>query len=480
MAKSKPLTPSDIIIFGGMGDLAIRKILPALFHRFIGGQFSGKGKVILIGRNSLKRNHYIEEIKNKCEEYVGKESFKPNIWNKFAGKILYIKMEAEIHAEYSEISNILAKTKVKGRVFYLATPSEIFGIICHNLKNNNLITQYSRVVLEKPLGKNLKSFKKINNDVLDCFNEKQIYRIDHYLGKETVQNLMIIRFANNIFAEVWNKHSIEHVQITVSETLGVGNRLGYFDKAGALRDMVQNHLLQLLCLVAMEPPNAVDADSIRDEKLKVLKALKPFSQEDIKKYCVRGQYATYRKESGKKRSNTETFVALKLMLDNWRWSGVPFYLKTGKCLNKRYSEIVLQFKPVPHHIFPGQSKDPETNKLIIRLQPDESVKLEMVTKIPGPGGYRLKRVYLNLSLADVFGEQTSGAYERLLMDVVRGNQTLFMRSDEVEAAWRWVDSIIEGWKKMRKLPLLYKAGSRGPRSALMLMKKDRRQWHETQ
>ncbi|MGB1539995.1 MAG: glucose-6-phosphate dehydrogenase, partial [Rickettsiales bacterium] len=302
------------------------------------------------------------------------------------------------------------------------------------------------------------------------------------------QNLMVLRFSNNIFERLWNSDAIDHVQITVAEDIGVGSRGGYYDKSGALRDMVQNHLLQLLCLVAMESPAQINPNSVRDEKLKVLRALRPLEGKDLGKYTVRGQYKNgtvheksvsgYLEDVDMGSSDTETFVAIKAHVDNWRWSGVPFYLRTGKRMAERFSEIVIQFRPVPHHIFPGMSADPEPNKLIIRLQPDESVKLQMITKVPGPGGYRLKPVFLNLSLSEAFHERYPEAYERLLMDVVRGNPTLFMRSDEVEAAWSWTEKILHGWEESRQRAQLYTAGSWGPSDSFVLMAQDGNKWHE--
>jgi glucose-6-phosphate 1-dehydrogenase len=330
---------------------------------------------------------------------------------------------------------------------------------------------------------------EINDGVAKIFKEDQVYRIDHYLGKETVQNLLALRFANTLFEPIWNSAHIDHVQLTVAESVGAGTR-GYYDESGALRDMIQNHMLQLLCLVAMEPPASDDANALRDEKLKVLRALKPITNGDVARNTVRGQYKGIKSETtsvagyqdelpdDKKGSRTETFVALKAEVENWRWSGVPFYFRTGKRMANRVSEICIQFKPIPHSIFDHAEGAPKANKLIIRLQPDEGVKLMMMIKDPGPGGMRLREVPLNLSFAATFTERTPEAYERLLMDVIRGSQTLFMRRDELEAAWKWVDPIREAWDRSSEPPQAYTAGTWGPSGAIALIERDGRTWYE--
>jgi glucose-6-phosphate 1-dehydrogenase len=352
-----------------------------------------------------------------------------------------------------------------------------------------LITEASRVVLEKPLGRDLQSAREVNEQVGAVFAEQQIFRIDHYLGKETVQNLMALRFANSLFERLWHRDAIDHVQITVAETIGVGQRGGYYDHSGALRDMVQNHLLQLLCLVAMESPTRLEADDVRDEKLKVLRALKPITQENVAADTVRGQYRAGASEGGSVQgylddlgpgasSDTETFVALKLEVNSWRWAGVPFYLRTGKRLQERASEIVIQFKPVALDIFPAGAGRIDPNRLIVRLQPDEGIKLMLVSKDPGPGGLRLRETALNLSFAEAFKTRFPDAYERLLMDVVRGNATLFMRRDEVEAAWSWVEPILDGWSRTGQRCKPYTSGTWGPSAAVALIERDGRTWHD--
>jgi glucose-6-phosphate 1-dehydrogenase len=375
------------------------------------------------------------------------------------------------------------------RVFYLATSPDLYGPICANLRGAGLVTKESRVVLEKPIGHDLASARAIISHVGDVFSESQTFRIDHYLGKETVQNLMALRFANTIFERLWTTDVIDHVQITVAESVGLEGRGGYYDRAGQLRDMVQNHMLQLLCLIAMEPPVSLETDRVRDEKLKVLRALRPIAPHEVAALTVRGQYAQgaidgkpvagYLADLGNEESSsTETFVALKAEIKTWRWANVPFYLRTGKRLPQKVSEIVIQFRAAPFSIFPAESAEWQPNRLIIRLQPEEGMRLEMMTKDPGPGGLRLSPTGLDIRFEKTFGMRFPDAYERLLMDTVRGNATLFMRHDEVEAAWGWVEPILEAWAARPDQPRPYPAGSWGPTAAIALIERDGRTWHE--
>ena len=376
------------------------------------------------------------------------------------------------------------------RAFYLAVAPELFGPICAKIGQHRLVTPNTRVVIEKPIGHDLQSARELNDAVGKIFDERQIYRIDHYLGKETVQNLMALRFGNALFEPLWNAAHIDHVQITVSESLGVEGRGGYYDHAGALRDMVQNHMMQLLCLVAMEPPSGMDADSVRDEKLKVLRSLKPIDDGNINQVTVRGQYRagamasgpvpSYREEIENQASMTDTFVALKAEIGNWRWAGVPIYLRTGKRLSERVSEIVVTFRAIPHSIFETNVGAIEQNRLVLRLQPDEGVKLWLMIKDPGPGGMRFRYVPLDMSFAEAFKVRPPDAYERLILDVIRGNQTLFMRRDEVEAAWAWIDPIAEAWERSREPPKSYVAGTWGPSASVALIERDGRTWHDEQ
>jgi glucose-6-phosphate 1-dehydrogenase len=364
---------------------------------------------------------------------------------------------------------MLLKNAERQRVYYFSVPSKAYAEISDTLKTAGLIDEKSKVVLEKPLGHDLASSREINDIISAAFREEQIFRIDHYLGKETVQNLMVLRFANHLFERAWNAENIEDIQITVAESLGVEKRAGYYDKTGALLDMVQNHLLQLLCLIAMEPPANLNANAVRNEKLKVLQSLRFFDESSVKENIVRGQYTrgnvkgenvkSYLEDIKEYDSNTETFVALKAYIDNWRWKNVPFYLRTGKRMKKRYSDIVINFKTMPHNIFPD-SKHALRNQLIIRLQPDERIELVQLSKVPGPGGYRFQPISLKLDFLDSFENRMPRAYERLIIDILRGNHTLFMRHDELEAAWKWIESITDNWKETPIV--LYESGEWGP------------------
>lgn len=484
-AKKKALKASDIVIFGGTGDLSLRKIIPALYYRLKEGQLPAQSRLFMLGRDEMSRDAHLATIRTACTQFVSTPDFNEADFEALCERIRYVQLEAKQAKDYTTLGALLEDAPRPVRVFYLSTPASIFGDICEGLKAAGLITEESRVVMEKPIGHDLKSFREVNEQVLSCFDETQVYRIDHYLGKETVQNLLVLRFGNNVFERIWNNSVVDHVQITVAESTGLENRHDYYDSAGALRDMVQNHLLQLLCLVAMEPPNKVTPNRVRDEKLKVLRSLRPMNAKMVKTDVVRGQYGAgeingtrvpaYIDEIEAKESDTETYVALKAHIDNWRWANVPFYLRTGKRMRARYSEVVIDFHHVPHALFEDHHTENFSNKLIIRLQPDESVTFQMVTKVPGPGGYRLKPVNLNLSLADEFEERFPDAYERLLMDVVRGNPTLFMRTDEVEAAWKWVESMMAHWDK--SVLHSYAAGSDGPDASHALLAAEEREWY---
>ncbi|HUF56591.1 MAG TPA: glucose-6-phosphate dehydrogenase, partial [Thermohalobaculum sp.] len=387
-------------------------------------------------------------------------------------------------AGWNDLAAILEDGKDRIRAFYLAVDPTLFGTISARLGEELLVTPKTRVIIEKPIGHDLASACEVNDAVGEVFEESQIYRIDHYLGKETVQNLMVLRFANALFEPLWNAHHVEHVQITVAESVGIEGRAEYYDGVGAMRDMVQNHLLQLLCLTAMEPPAQFDADAVRDEKVKVLRALAPpRGGRDL----VRGQYRAsngqpgYAEDAGVPGSGTESYVALRTQIANWRWSGVPFYLRTGKRLRARVSEIAVAFHEPPHTVFPDASGERRQNVLAIRLQPDEGIQLSMTVKDPGPGGMRLTGADLDMTFAEKLEAsdmRMPDAYERLVMDVIRGNQTLFMRGDEVEAAWAWVDPIIAEWEERGDRVHGYDIGSSGPEEALMLMHRDGRRWRE--
>ena len=468
--------PFNIIVFGGGGDLAMRKIYPALFHRYLDGQFGDAFNIIAVTRKDKEDFPFQDELKKFIKESM-KDATNINLEiENFARKIKLMVIQNPTVENYKELADFLNSFKGYQNIYYYSTPSSAFGSISKTLKESNLVHESSKVVLEKPLGNSLETSNQINAEVTLAFNENQIYRIDHYLGKETVQNLMVLRFANNLFEKAWNGENIDNVQITVAEHLGVENRAGYYDNSGALLDMIQNHLLQLLCLVAMEPPNVLEANEVRIEKLKVLNSLRPFTKKTVLTDTVKGQYTrgvingeevkSYLEGIEKYDSKTETYVAIKTFVDNWRWKNVPFYLRTGKRMKKRYSEIVINFKTVKHNIFQTQEKMPH-NKLIINLQPDETIELVQMTKIPGPGGYRYQPIALKLDYSDTFKDRFPEAYERLLIDVIRGNQTLFMSQVELQAAWKWTEAISTSWKEANQQNILYEAGTWGPTDKIM-------------
>ncbi|TGY89357.1 glucose-6-phosphate dehydrogenase [Marinicauda algicola] len=487
MAELVPVQPFDIVIFGATGDLAQGKLLPALFHRWCDGQIPAESRIVAAARDAMSA----EEFRALTAARVapdGTVAERREAFAKFARLIDYVAVDvSDGGSGWGELEAALAGGESKIRLFYLALPPSLYGPVCGAIAKHGLRTASSRIVLEKPIGHDFHSAREINRRVGEVFPEDSIFRIDHYLGKETVQNLLILRFANFLFEPLWNANGIDHVQITVAETVGAGRRASYYDTAGALRDMVQNHLLQLMCLVAMEPPSSLDADPVRTEKLKVLRALKPVTQESVARSVVRGQYRGgviegepvpgYSEELGAK-SRTETFVALRAEIGNWRWAGVPFYLRTGKRMAERRSEIIVQFKQVPHDVVAADHGRPHPNRLVIRLQPDEGVKLMLMTKDPGPGGVRLRYVPLNLSFAETFTKDYPDAYERLLMAVVRGNLALFMRGDEVEAAWRWTDRVIAAWQDGQSELYPYAAGTDGPTQAALLLERDGREWFD--
>jgi glucose-6-phosphate 1-dehydrogenase len=485
MAEFIPVDPFDIVIFGATGDLARRKLLVALFHRWLDDQIPSDSRIIGVSRSELDTEGFRQMAEHACEDAAG-QAWQPGEWMRFAQLLHYVAMDAtDPDTDWKPLGDLVSPDPKRPRVFYLATPPALYVPICRALGAARLVDPSSRVVLEKPIGWDLVTAREINDGVGAVFSEDCVYRIDHYLGKETVQNLMVLRFANTLFEPIWSRVAVDHVQITVAETLGLEGRADYYDRSGALRDMVQNHLLQLLCLTALEPPSTIEGDNLRIEKIKVLKALKRFTPAEARSKTVRGQYSAgmigdrqvkgYVDELAPgTQSRTETFVAIKAEIDNWRWAGVPFYLRTGKRMARRHSDIVIQFKPTPHSILGDVGESP--NRLVIRLQPDEAVQLYVQLKEPGPGGLRVKSLPLNLSYSESFTLRYPDAYERLLMDVVRGNLTLFMRREEVEEAWSWVDGLIEGWEAADVEPHLYQAGTEGPLAAAMLLDREGRSW----
>lgn len=494
--------PFELVLFGGLGDLALRKLFPALYFLELDNRLP-KGRIIAIGRSAIKKGEGISGIKKSVLSQIDKQYQCDLAWQRLEQRLSYLCIDVQKEEDFQRLSDTLADD-CPNRLFYFATASFLYADISKNLSNNHLINDASKVVLEKPIGHDLASAKIINKSVAQYFEESQIYRIDHYLGKETVQNLMVLRFANSIFESQWNQQYIDHIQISISESLGVEKRAGFYEQVGAFRDMVQNHLLQLLCIVAMEPPSKMEPDAIRDEKVKVIKALKPIEGNDIHEKVIRGQYGRgvsdgipvprYRDEAGvNDKSRTETFVAMKVEIENWRWAGVPFYLRTGKRLAERACEIVVQFKEIPHSIFAMQHKETMANKLIFRLQPDEGIRLQLCEKKLG-SGMKVRPMTLSLNpdnpsqeYINAKGQAVSNdrsnirvpeAYERLLFDALISNATLFLRDDELMQAWDWVDPILKDWLDSDSSPEPYTAGSWGPAASTLLMAKDGRLWNE--
>ena len=475
-----PVDEFDLVIFGGTGDLARRKILPGMFRRFLSGQMPAASRIIGAARSELDQAGYRAMIAEAVLEFGGNESKNTKGLEAFLQQLDYVAIDAKGEGGWPALAKLVRQDVVQA--FYFSVAPSLFGDLAERLHTHQIANATSRIVVEKPFGRDLESARDLNKTLAAHFEESQIYRIDHYLGKETVQNLMAVRFGNMLFEPLWNNHYVDHIQITVAETVGVGGRGAYYDKSGAMRDMVQNHLMQLLCLIAMEPPGQFEADAVRDEKLKVIRALQPIDHHHI----VRGQYdagpdgPSYREDAENPRSFTESFIAMRCLIANWRWAGVPFYLRTGKRMKARASEISVVFKDLGHTIFEGDEAR-HRNILSIRLQPNEGMDLQVTIKEPGPGGMRLIDVPLDMSFADALGEdaeEVTDAYERLIMDVIRGNQTLFMRGDEVEAAWKWTDPLIESWEKRNDVPKIYDAGSTGPEDAQVLMHRDGRKWRE--
>jgi len=477
----------DMVLFGGTGDLALRKLVPALYRRHVAGQIGSSSRVLAVARSGLSREDYLAQIEASCRKHLNADELTDARWRAFVEQVDYVQVDVTSAQDFSKLQAVLAGRDDAVRVIFLSTAPSLFTLTCDNLASANIVTPKTRVVLEKPLGHDRASAELINRSVGAIFDEHQIYRIDHYLGKETVQNLIALRFGNTLFEPLWRRGRIRHVQITIAEQLGVEGRGQFYEHTGALRDMVQNHLLQLVCILAMEPPTSSDPDAVRDEKLKVLRALRPITGSAVQNKTVRGQYRAgavngqpvpgYLDESGVAAdSTTETFVALKAEIDTWRWAGVPFYLRTGKRLQDRVTEIVVTFEDVPHSIFDGAGAS-TPNRLVIRLQPQESITLTILAKMPGET-MRLKPVDLALDLAGTFKEQRLDAYERLLTDVVKGNLTLFMRRDELDAAWRWIDPIREGWAQHDERIKTYVAGSWGPAASSALISRDGFAWQD--
>lgn len=482
----------DMVIFGGLGDLSLRKLLPALYRADIAGHLPSNTRIFLLGRTIAAREEEIKRIQTWMGSQLQPDEAESSQWVAFEQRLHLCALDVtQGGLGWDLLAQLLCDVDgadARHRVFYLAMPPSLYGATCAQLSDYRLINESSRVVLEKPLGYDRQTAFEINERVGQFFPENSIFRIDHYLGKETVQNLLALRFANILFEPLWNCHYIDHVQISLCEAVGLEGRIAFYDQAGAMRDMVQNHLLQLLCLVAMEPPHKLQAEHIRTEKLKVLQALRPLHGYEVKTHAVRGQYVAgtldgkpvpgYVEELGKD-SSTETFVALKANIDNWRWSGVPFYLRTGKRLRQRGAEIVIQFKALAHNVFDRESGPLAANRLVIRLQPDEGIELLVMAKELNQLDMNLQQVPLNLNFADTFHNFRSDAYQRLLLNVIHNDLSLFAHRDEADLAWAWVDPIMQAWQQSGTPAQAYDAGSWGPEAAITLIHNDLRAWHNS-
>ena len=498
--KSLRVEPCVVVIFGATGDLAARKLVPGLYNLGVDGLLPAHFALVGFARREKSDSEFQGELLESVQKFSRRKSIDQAVWDEFSSYCSYVSSNFDDEAGYARLKEKLDAIDASSgqkcnRVFYLATAPRFFAECVSNLNKAGLLDEdegllfsgkapRSRVIVEKPFGHDLSSAKELNHSLLQDMREEQAYRIDHYLGKETVQNLLVFRFANGIFEPIWNHKYIHHVEISVCESVGLGGRAGYFDKAGIVRDIVQNHVLQLLCLVALEPPVAFEADAVRDEKVKVLRSVRAISREDVRSRALRGRYQSgyvsgekvqgYMAEEGvNPESVTETYAALELMIDNWRWAGVPFFLRAGKRLPKRVTEISIYFKHVPHTLFEGEDvRVLEPNVLSFEIQPDEGIALRMSSKPPGPQ-VRVQPVNMNFSYGTSFGIQPPEAYERLLLDCMRGDATLFTRNDEIEEAWRLMDPILEVWEnKSSQIPVHgYEAGTWGPQAADELIRK---------
>ena len=486
--------PNAMVIFGASGDLTARKLVPALYDLSAQRRLPMEFAIVGLSRTKMSHDEFRKKLRVALDEQRPGE-VSDDVWDSFCGSVFYLPGDSKRPETYQELKDFLEELdRERGtggnRAFYLASSPSLVPTIVEKLgeagMNEGENGGWARLVVEKPFGRDLVSATRLNADIRRHFRERQIYRIDHYLGKETVQNVLALRFANGIFEPVWNQHYVDHVQITVAEDIGIGTRGAFYEEAGALRDIVQNHVMQVLCLTAMEPPAAFDAESVREEKVKVLKAVRRVPEGEVSRYAVRGQYASgwvwgeevpgYREEEGvAPDSMTETYVALELYIDNWRWAGVPFYVRAGKRLPKRATEIAIQFKPTPHTPFTGaETEGLEPNVLVVRIQPEEGVSMRIGAKVPG-WGFRVRSVSMDLLYGTAFLEEVPDAYQRLLLDLMLGDPTLFIRADETERAWEILDPVLRAWAGSEEIPL-YPAGTWGPEEAEALLARDGRRW----
>jgi glucose-6-phosphate 1-dehydrogenase len=479
-----------LVIFGATGDLAQRMLFPSLYNLEADGLLPDGLRVLGAARSMLDDGAFAELVSTGLHGHLPEGRIDAVVRARFLARLSYCKVDVATPGDFVCLADKIAGRKDRGIAFYLSTPPSLFAPVVAGLEQVELTGSQTRIAMEKPIGHDLASSRAVNAAIAESFDETRVFRVDHYLGKETVQNLLVLRFGNMLFEPLWNAASVEHVQITVAEKVGLEGRVSYYDGVGALSDMVQNHMLQLLALVAMEPPARYDATAVRDEKVKVLRSLRPLDPATVAAHSVKGQYragaidgapvAGYTDELGKT-SDTETFVAVKAHVDNWRWKGVPFYLRTGKRLPQRHSEILIQFRAVPHSIFSGRGAGLEANALIILLQPDEGMSLSIMAKEPGldRGGVLLKEVELDVSLSAAFASARRRiAYERLVLDLLEGDTTLFVRADEIEAAWGWIDSIHAAWRAGGVSTKPYTAGSWGPSASAGMIERDGASWHD--
>ena len=477
----------DLIIFGATGDLSARKLFPALFQLDAAGLLPDDLRIIAVGRQEQTTEAFHHELLARMSS-AKRQSISDTAWQQFAQRLTYMSADFSATSAFSGLQAELSESRTS--LFYLATPPSLFATICEQLSADGCLAGSCRIVLEKPIGESLDTSREVNETLAQFFDDQDIYRIDHYLGKETVQNLLVLRFANRFINSQWDQSCIDHIQITVAEKVGIEGRWAYYDGVGQLRDMVQNHLMQLLCLVAMEPPNSLEAESIRDEKVKIVKALRPIDALSVKDHVVRGQYSQgvidgesvpgYFDEEGceAQGSDTETFVAIKAHVDNWRWSGVPFYLRTGKRMPDKVTEIIIQYKALPHHIF-GEGESAEPNRLIIRLQPNEGIEMTMVSKRQSlRDKLSLQTHTLNFDFReDGEIDRIPDAYERLFLDAINGDPSLFVGREEIEESWRWCDQLISACEQCGVKVNAYQAGSWGPSKSELLIDRDGRNWN---
>lgn len=496
MRLERTAEPCIIVIFGASGDLTKRKLMPALFRlaqaRLIPAEFA----IVGAARTAMETEEFRTQMRAAVEEFSGGDAVDEQVWSSFAQKLYYLTLDIATPADFKQLGALLERIDGEhstqgNRLFYLSTAPQLFAEAVKQLGEAGLTKSrgWIRVIVEKPFGSDLESARRLNSEIHEYVKESQIYRIDHYLGKETVQNLLVFRFANGIYEPLWNRQYIDHVQITNAETVGVEGRGGYYESAGVVRDMIQNHVFQVLSLIAMEPPASLDAEAVRDEKIKAMRAARAFTPERVRAECVRGQYGAgaikgervvgYREEEGvAKDSTTETFAALTMHFDNWRWSGVPFFIRSGKRLTKRVTEIAIQFKDAPHHLFGREMMEQVTpNQLVIRIQPDEGITLRFAAKVPGQLT-RVRDVNMDFRYGSSFGVQLAEAYERLLLDCLLGDQTLYARTDMTERGWEIVMPILDEWARTKEQVEFpnYEAGTWGPEAAHELIERTGRRW----